>query len=194
MKRLMPVVLAMIVGCGGAATTSTSLVEPTTTLAAMTDSGPTTTEAEAPATTVGGPATTLAEEASTGAIPAECAAGFTEYLKEIEPIVAGFDPATAKVGDYYAVKDAVGEKSREALEANDYEATYSCSEVGLEFAYFDSRTPWAAVLVIATDQAPGTAAYLEATQEVSAMDVGQMTDYGAATCDEAVARHQANCR
>jgi hypothetical protein len=72
--------------------------------------------------------------------------------------------------------------------ANEATATYSCSEVGLEFAYFDSKTPWDAVLVVAGDAAPGTVAYLTATREISAIDVNPVSAYGVEGCDAAVAK------
>lgn len=178
--------LVLVAGCGGAATTSTSLEAQTTTLAAT--SGSATTEVEATASTAGGPTTTIADDSSTGAIPADCAAGFAEYLQAIEPLVVVFDPATSILGDFYAVDGAASDKAFELLDANGGSATYSCSEVGLEFAYFSAQSPWDGILVIAQDQAPGTVAYLEAMKEISAIDESQMSDFGGATCDEAVAQ------
>lgn|GEM_PF-2264277 len=63
------------------------------------------------------------------------------YLRTIEPVVAAFDPATGTMGDFYTADDAAGEKGIELMMANGASAIYSCSEVGLEFAYFDSRSP-----------------------------------------------------
>ena len=83
---------------------------------------------------------------------------------------------------------AVGEKSIELLMANDATAPYSCSEVGLEWAYFDSNTPWDAVLVVAGDAAPGTVAYLTTVRDMAAIDVAKVSDYGVEGCDAAVAR------
>ena len=86
--------------------------------------------------------------------------------------------------------DAAGAKSIELLSANGSRAPYSCSEVGLEWAYFDSNSPWDAVLVVAGDAAPGTVAYLTAKQSMSAMDVNPVSTYGVEGCDAAVASIQ----
>ena len=122
------------------------------------------------------------------ALPAACAAGFAKYLTEIEPIVSSFDPATATLGDLTTADQAVGEKSIELLMANNATAPYSCSEVGLEWAYFDSNTPWDAVLAVASESAPGTVAYLTAVRDMAAIDVAKVTDYGVEGCDAAVAK------
>lgn len=120
-------------------------------------------------------------------LPAACAEGFAKYLTQIEPIVSAFDPATATLGDLSAADQAVGEKSYELLTANNSTAPYSCSEVGLEWAYFDSNTPWDAVLAVAGASAPGTVAYLTAVRDLAAIDVAKVADYGVDGCDEAVA-------
>ena len=179
MRRLLPLALVLLSGCGGAAATTL----PGQSLGGGQTSGPggtTSTNATPPA----GQAT----QATGVVIPAACAAGFVEYLKAIEPVVSGFDPATDKFGDFYAADDAAGEKGIELLIANDSRATYSCSEVGLEFAYFDSRSPWAAIHEIASAQAPGTVGYLQVNEKVSNTEIAAMSDYGITTCDEAVTR------
>jgi hypothetical protein len=101
--------------------------------------------------------------------------------------VSAFDPATATLRDLETADEAVREKSLELLRANDSRAPYSCSEVGLEWAYFDSRTPWDAVLAVAGAAAPGTVAYLTAVRDLAAIDVAKLTDYGVDGCDAAVA-------
>lgn len=83
---------------------------------------------------------------------------------------------------------AVGEKSVELLMANNATAPYGCSEAGLGWAYFDSNTPWEAVLAVAADAAPGTVAYLTAVRDMSAIDVAKVSDYGVEGCDAAVAK------
>jgi hypothetical protein len=121
-------------------------------------------------------------------IPDSCAAGFIDFLKAIEPVTSAFDPATATFGDFFTADDAVSDKGVELLLANGGYATYSCSGVGLEFAYFDDSSPWAAIHQVAAANAPGTVAWLQTKEKVSALDVAQLTDYGESTCDSAVAR------
>jgi hypothetical protein len=176
MRKLLPLALVLLSGCGGAA--ATTLPGQPTNPAQTTGTG----------ATVEPPATGQATGAAGVVIPASCAAGFIEYLKAIEPVVAGFDPATDTLGDFFAADDAAGDKGYELLTANDSRATYSCSEVGLEFNYFDSRSPWAAIHEIASANAPGTVGYLQVNERVSAIDIAEMSDYGVATCDDAVAR------
>jgi hypothetical protein len=177
MRRLLPLALVLLSGCPGA-TTSPTL------------SGQATTPAQTSATGSTGapPATSQATTAAGVEIPAACVAGFTAYLKAIEPVVAGFDPTTAIFGAFFDADDAAGEKGIELMTANGARATYSCPEVGLEFAYFDSHSPWAAIHAIATAQAPGTEPYLQVKEQVSAIDNAQLSDYDVATCDDAVAR------
>ena len=121
-------------------------------------------------------------------MPAACAEGLAKYLGQIEPLVSKFDPAKATLGDLSTAKQAVQEKSVELLMANDARAPYSCSEAGLEWAYFDSSSPWDAVLAVAADSAPGTVAYLTAIRDMSLVDVAKVSDYGVAGCDAAVAK------
>jgi hypothetical protein len=125
------------------------------------------------------------------ALPAACAEGLAKYLTAIEPIVSSFDPATATLGDLSTADQAVQEKSYELLVANDSTAPYSCSEVGLEWAYFDANTPWDAVLAVAGTAAPGTVGYLTATRDMAMIDVAKVTDYGVEGCDAAVAKIRA---
>ena len=124
---------------------------------------------------------------NTSVLPGACEAGFAKYLTEIESIVSAFDPATATLGNLSTAEQAVQEKSYELLSANNSTAPYSCSEVGLEFAYFDSNTPWDAVMAVASNAAPGTVAYLTAVRDMAAIDVAKVTDYGVEGCDAAVA-------
>ncbi len=146
----------------------------------------------APGETAAPPSAAPSEATGNGAaLPAACAEGFAKYLTEIEPIVSAFDPATATLGDLSTADQAVGEKSYELLSANNSTAPYSCSEVGLEFAYFDSNTPWDAVLAVASTAAPGTVAYLTAVRDMAAIDVAKVTDYGVEGCDAAVAKIKA---
>jgi hypothetical protein len=121
------------------------------------------------------------------ALPASCAQGFAKYLTQIEPIVSAFDPAKATLGALSTAKQSVQEKSVELLMANNATAPYSCSEVGLEWAYFDSKTPWDAVLAAAAEAAPKTVGYLTAIRDEAAIDVAKVADYGVEGCDAAVA-------
>lgn len=132
------------------------------------------------------PATDDASAATTTALPADCAKGLGEYLVAIEPLVAKFDPAKDTLGDLYKVDDAAGDKAMELLTANDSRAPYSCSEVGLEWAYFDANTPWDAVLAVANDAAPGTVGYLNGLRANAALDEAKLADYGIDGCDGAV--------
>ena len=191
MRRLLPLVLVVAAGCGGAIAGPTSPGGGTTPAQTSATGGQPTTGAGGPGATTpagGGQAT---PGGNSGAIPESCATGFIAYLKAIEPLASGFDPATATLGDFFTAKEAISEKGVEILMENGATATYSCPEVGLEFAYFDSRSPWASILQIATADAPGTVAWLETNQQVSAIDVGQMADYGASTCDDAVTQIKA---
>ena len=180
MRRLLPLALVLLSGCGGAIATTGP---------GQATIGPPPAGSGAPASTTGAPQSTAAAGV---VIPAACAAGFIEYLKAIEPVVSGFDPATDTLGDFVDADRAAGDKGFELMSANGSRATYSCSEVGLEFNYFDSRSPWAAIHAIASAQAPGTVGYLLVNERVSNVDIGVMSDYDVATCDEAVASIKAD--
>ena len=122
----------------------------------------------------------------TTSLPAGCATAFVAYLKLIEPAAAELDAATATLNDFEAVDEAVQEKG---IEAMDNPATlYDCSSIGLEFAYFDSSSPWDVVLQVAGAEAPGTVAWFTALREKRASDDRTMADYGASSCDDAVAK------
>ena len=179
MRRFLPfLMLVLLIGCspapGGTAGVGTptiaapgSSVEPT---------------AGAPSSGASAPSS-----ASTGVtLPAECAAGLAAYLVAIEPIVASFDPASATLGDLDSADQATSEKAFELLDANGGRATYSCSEVGLEWAYFDSNTPWDAVLAVAADAAPGTVPYLTGLRAKTSLDLAELSDYDIEGCGEAV--------
>lgn len=177
MRRFLPVLMmVLLIGCSqtpGGATTG-----------AATPSG-----AASGAPTAGAPSSAASPPASepTSVLPAECAEGLAAYLVAIEPIVASFDPATGTIGDLSSADQATSEKAFELLDANGGRAPYSCSEVGLEWAYFDARTPWDAVLAVAADAAPGTVSYLTGLRATTALDEAELSDYGIAGCDEAVA-------
>ncbi len=180
MKRLLLLVSVLLAACGGT-TVSTSLPvltpEPGQTGGAATG---------APGVATGGPpaASAGAPSAATGVtIPAACAAGFTDYLKKIEPAVAAFDPGTDTFADLQAFEEAERLVSLDLMSSGG--ATYSCSEVGLEFAYFDARSPWPAIYEIANAQAPGTVAYLQATEALAALDTATFETYGAMNCEDA---------
>jgi hypothetical protein len=119
-------------------------------------------------------------------LPADCAEGFAAYLVEIEPIVSGLDPATATLGDLDTLDQAVHARSIELLQANDSRATYDCSAIGLEWAYFDASSPWDTVLTFAADEAPGTVAYLTALRDWKGLDEATLADYDIPHCDAAV--------
>ena len=188
MRRLLPVVVIvlMLVGCSGSPGTG-----PTDGPAAGSSAPSAPSGSSAPGETAAPPsAASAAPSAAAGngaVLPGACEAGFAKYLTEIEPIVSAFDPATATLGDLSTADQAVGDKSYELLSANNSTAPYSCSEVGLEWAYFDSNTPWDAVLAVAANAAPGTVAYLTAVRDMAAIDVAKVTDYGVEGCDAAVA-------
>ena len=184
MRRLLPLVAILIVGC-----TSSPGVTPAGGGAGA-SSGPASTNTAAPGDSVAPSDTPAASSA--GALPADCADGFTAYLTAIEPIVSSFDPSTAKLGDVETVDSAVQEKSMELLIANDSTAPYSCPDVGLEWSYFDASTPWDAVLATAADAAPGTVAYLTTQRDMANLDVAKVADYGVSGCDEAVAKIKAD--
>ena len=99
--------------------------------------------------------------------------------------MAKFDPAKDTLGALYKAEDAAGDKAHELLQANNSTAPYSCSEVGLEWAYFDAHTPWDAVLVVASGAAPGTVGYLHALRDHAALDEAVLADYGIDGCDGA---------
>jgi hypothetical protein len=194
MRRLLSVLVIgfVLVGCSGtpgtAPTEGPAAVGSGASAAPAASSGPSPdAETAAPPSS---PASAAPSEAAVngGALPTACAQGLAKYLTEIEPIVSSFDPATATLGDLSTADQAVHDKSIELLMANNATAPYSCSEVGLEWAYFDSKTPWDAVLVVAGDAAPGTVAYLTAIRDEAAIDLAKVTDYGVEGCDAAVAK------
>lgn len=177
MGRFLPLLMmVLLIGCsqtpGGAATGADST-------APGSPGGPT---AGAPSSAASPPASA----SNTGVLPAKCAEGLAAYLVAIDPIVASFDPAKATLGDLTRTERATSEKAFELLDANGGRATYSCSEVGLEWAYFDSNSPWDAVLAVAADAAPGTVAYLTGLRTTTSVDVAKLADYGIAGCDAAV--------
>ena len=184
MRRFLPFLVILVVGCGGAAS-SAPAAEPTA--ASSAPSGPTGSAATAAPGGPSGPASEAPSASAAGALPAECAEGLGAYLVAIEPLVSGFDPGSAKLGDLQTSGEAVRSKSMELLKANDSRAPYSCSEVGLEWAYFDSDTPWDGVLAVAASKAPGTVGYLTAVQGEAALDVTPVSAYDVKDCDEAVA-------
>ena len=184
MRRLLLLVSLLLAACGGT-TVSTTL--PVLTPAPGQTAGPATPGAVTDAPPA---ATTAPASPSTGAaIPASCATGFTDYLRKMEPAVAAFDPAADSFADLQGFEEAARMVGLDILTTSG--ATYSCSEVGLEFAYFDSRSPWPAIFEIANASAPGTVPYLEVVEELSANDNGTIADYGAATCEDASSRIKA---
>ena len=191
MRKLLTLLVILLVGCSGSPGSTSTVGQPATSnapsaaggsAASGAPGGPSAPSTQASAATSGAPAAS-----TTTALPADCAAGLAAYLVAIEPIVSGFDPAKAKLGDLFTADDKVHEKSMELLDANDSRAPYSCSEVGLEWAYFDSRTPWDAVMAVAGESAPGTVAFLTAVQAISAHDVNTVSVYGIEGCDAVVA-------
>jgi hypothetical protein len=187
---LIALALAACSGSPGATTapgtstgTSSSAAPPTSAASAAPG------ESAAPSTGAGGSSAAPSQAAGSGTVlSGACQSGFSKYLSQIEPIVKDFDPATATLGDLSTVKQAVQEKSVELLMANNATAPYSCSDEGLEWAYFDSSSPWDGVLAVAADKAPGTVAYLTAIRDMAAIDVAKVADYGVEGCDAAVAK------
>jgi len=183
MRRYLPLALillmAPVAGCSSAATPS----------GGQATSGPSAAvgaseEPQAPQSAP--PASDEPSAATSTVLPADCAEGLGKYLAAIEPLVTKFDPAKDTLGDLYKADDRAGDKAYELLVANDSRAPYSCSEVGLEWAYFDANTPWDAVLIVAADAAPGTVGYLNALRDHAALDVAKLSDYGIDGCDAAV--------
>ncbi|MGQ0849579.1 MAG: hypothetical protein ACT4OP_10760 [Actinomycetota bacterium] len=176
--------LTLVVAACGGGSASTSVAEAPTTQPAA---APTTPATDTTLSASDGPATTLAAGPSAG-LPEDCADGLAEYFGEIEPVVAGFDPGSAMMGEFFRFDDAASDRTYELVSANDSQATYDCNAVGLSWAYFDSNSPWEAVIEVAAERAPGAVAYLEGVKAVSAIDVAVMTNYGVSTCEEAVAQ------
>ncbi len=188
MRRFLPLLVILLVGCSGGPGSASTGASTASSNSPSAPAGSAVSPAPAGSGAASPVASTEASAASNaGPLPADCAKGLADYLVAIEPLVSKFDPAKATFGDLVTAKDAVQTKSVELLMANDATAPYSCSEVGLEWAYFDSRSPWDAVLVVAGDAAPGTVGYLTAQREMSAMDVNPVTAYGVEGCDAAVA-------
>ena len=197
MRKLLTLLVILLVGCSGSPGSTSTVGQPATSnapsaaggsAASGAPGGPSAPSTQASAATSGAP-----PASTTTALPADCATGLAAYLVAIEPIVSGFDPAKAKLGDLFTADDKVHEKSMELLDANDSRAPYSCSEVGLEWAYFNSRTPWDAVMAVAGESAPGTVAFLTAVQAISAHDVNTVSVYGIEGCD-AVGREPQEAR
>ena len=185
MRRLLSVlvIVLMLAGCSATPGAAPTDGPPAGSSAPSAPSG-----SSAPGETALPPSPASSQAAgNAGVLPGACEAGFAKYLTEIESIVSAFDPATATLGDLSTADQAVQEKSYELLAANNSTAPYSCSEVGLEFAYFDSNTPWDAVMAVASTAAPGTVAYLTAVRDMAAIEVAKVTDYGVEGCDAAVA-------
>jgi len=185
-KRLLPLALLLVVACGESTDSnsadSNSTAPSATTSAASSASSGTTPGASSNNGTVASPSV---EQGASG-IPAPCQEGFGSYLTTIEPLVADYDPATATLGEWQDFKGAVQEKSVELLMANNATAPYSCSQINLEWAYFDASSPWDAILPFAEERAPETVAYLETVRDVSATNEAQLDDYVTGGCDAAV--------
>lgn len=181
MKRLLPLAFLLLAACGDSGTSATA--EPTS--SAATTPATSETAASASGTAVEASASPTAEQAA-GGIPAACQEGFGSYLTAIEPLVAAYDPAGSTLGEWREFRDAVQEKSVELLMANNATAPYSCSQINLEYAYFDDSSPWDAILPFAADTAPDTVPYLETVRDVTATDEALLDDYVSGGCDAAV--------
>ncbi len=130
-------------------------------------------------------ATPAAQQGASGGIPERCQEGFASYLTTIEPLVAAYDPASASLNEWSAFRETVRAKSVELLMANNARAPYSCSEINLEWAYFDMKSPWDAILPFAEERAPGTVAYLETVRDYTSSYGAQLEDYVTGGCDAA---------
>ena len=180
MRRFLPLLMmVLLIGCSQAPGAAAPGAATPSSAAPGSPGGST---AEAPSSAASAPPSA----STTVVLPAKCAAGLAAYLVAIEPIVGSFDPATRTLGDLASAKQATSDKAYELLSANGGRAPYSCSEVGLEWAYFDVNSPWDAILAVAADAAPGTVAYLTGLRATSALDVAKLSDYGIAGCDDAV--------
>jgi hypothetical protein len=194
MRRLLPLVAILAVGCASAPGSAPSAAPASAPGGAAASQPAAATNAPSVAPASGEASTVPSTVPAAAALPAECAEGFTAYLKAIEPIVSKFDAASAKLGDVETLDEAVRSKSMELLTANNSRAPYSCPDVGLEWAYFDASSPWDAVLATANTAAPGTVAYLTARKGMSSIDVAKVADYGVSGCDAAVAKIQADVK
>ena len=190
MRRLLPILVILLVGCSGGPGSSPADGQ-TNASSAPTDPGAPAASAEpggssAPPTEAS-TAPSEAPSAAAGALPADCAEGLATFLASIEPQVSNFDLASGTLRDLLEADRAAGDTAYELLQANDSTAPYSCPEAGLDWAYFDSDSPWEAVLVVASDAAPGTVGYLTGLRAMSALDVDPVSTYGVEGCDAVVA-------
>ena len=184
MKRLLPLALLLVaVACGESADTNTS--EPPSSASTTSASASSEGTASASSAGAGANAATPATQQASGGIPERCQEGFASYLTTIEPLVAAYDPASASLSEWSAFREAVREKSVELLMANNATAPYSCSEINLEWAYFDMKSPWDAILPFAEERAPGTVAYLETVRDYTSSYGAQLEDYVTGGCDAA---------
>ena len=181
MKRLLPLAILLLAACGDSGN-ATAVDQAAT--------SPPTPAGDSPTTATGTSTTPAAATQAAGGIPAACQEGFGSYLTTIEPLVEAYDPATASLAEFADFENAVQEKSFELLSANNSTAPYSCSQINLEWAYFDANSPWDAILPFAGERAPGTVAYLETLRDVAATDEAQLDAYVAGGCDAAVAAIQ----
>jgi hypothetical protein len=161
MRRLFAValVLVLVAGCGGAATTSTSLEAQTTTLAATTDTASATTEAEATTTSAASSGTTSVAEGGVSIedIPPECVAVISEVLGAFEPAVKDIDWETATIDDHLAVM-----MSMTSVSIGD---TSGCEDVELDMTDEEGS---ALFFAVAEQEAPGAVGYFKAVMEINA--------------------------
>lgn len=181
------VLVLVLAGCGGAPGAGGSGAAVTPSSAPSVAGAPAASDGSAaPATSAQPTEAAAPSEAGAAVLPADCAEGLGDYLKAIQPAVSGFDPASSTLGALLDADMATKEIAIDLLQANDSRAPYSCSEVGLEWAYFDSGSPWEAVLAVAATSAPGTVNYLTGLRALASHDVEPMITYGVSDCDTAV--------
>ena len=185
MRRLLPLVAILVVGCSGspgATPAGGSSIAPTA-VAATTQPSPTAptsqpSGASSPASSTGSGGSPAAGAAG---LPAACASGVTALLSAIEPVVSTFDPVKASMGDLATMEDAAQSKSL------GLSIPYDCTTAGLAWVSLGAKTPWDAVLAAAGSTAPGTVAFLTAVRDHRANKVAKVADFGVAGCDAAIA-------
>lgn len=139
-KRILIVLVLLLAACGGGAAATTTTAP---------DDATTTTVDESTNETV-----------DLSDMPQECIDAFVAYLQAIEPVVQGFDFATATMDDM----EAMGTELETATAAQTAEMeSLNCPDVDAS-----DEEVFAAMIDIAQREAPGTVAYFEWIQSFAA--------------------------